>query len=298
MCSFILYTVTTTTMCTLLVLSISWGILVACANFLLCVFLWDGTVALSSCLKDTKTFDLGFAKGHVWDHVAMAPGGAQSWWRGEQTWHATHTLWPCPTGNSFFGWSILGACFFRQTLGRFYGLIIEAIYWLSEWHICTHMQNTADKNKHIQKHGETQTRGENEISNSCKTASHRWTHWKNHARGYNIIHKNILYIFTYNNIYGHHGKRIKLATDRCVCVGVCAIRPFAHHSCPWNEAQTASCQYQQRSVQLGCGWPVSCGFGGGAVWAGPRGSSFWHPDQQGPTSRADPEPCLRRNKRM
>lgn len=53
--------------------------------------------------------------------------------------------------------------------------------------------------------------------------------------------------------------------DRCVCRCIQVFRPFAHHSCPWNEAQTASCQYRRRSVQWGSDWPVSCGFGGGAV---------------------------------
>lgn len=53
------------------------------------------------------------------------------------------------------------------------------------------MQSTADKNKHIHKHkhGETQTRGENEISKSSNTASHIRTHWKKHAKDYNILHK-------------------------------------------------------------------------------------------------------------
>lgn len=128
----------TTTDWRLLVLNMSFGALVACADFLLCVFMCDGTVALCNCLKDTKTFGLGYTKGRVWCHVAAAPGGARRWRRGGQTWHATHTPWPRHTGKSLSRWSILGECFFKQTLGRFYGLIIEVIYWLSVWHACAH----------------------------------------------------------------------------------------------------------------------------------------------------------------
>lgn len=41
----------------------------------------------------------------------------------------------------------------------------------------TYVHNTADKNaQNEHKHRETQTRGENEISNSSK--SHRWTYWQ------------------------------------------------------------------------------------------------------------------------
>lgn len=67
-------TIRTTTITRLLVFSISLGALVACADFLLCVFLWDGRVALCKCLKDTKTFGLGFAKRRVWS--LEAPRGA------------------------------------------------------------------------------------------------------------------------------------------------------------------------------------------------------------------------------
>lgn len=58
----------------ILVFSISLCGMVACAD-LLCVFLCDGTVALCNCLKDTRTFGVGYAKGRVWCHVA--PGGAR-----------------------------------------------------------------------------------------------------------------------------------------------------------------------------------------------------------------------------
>ena len=51
-----------TLMCSL-VFSISLGALVACADFLLCVFMLDGTVALCDCLENTKAF--GVAKGRV-----------------------------------------------------------------------------------------------------------------------------------------------------------------------------------------------------------------------------------------
>lgn len=55
------------------------------------------------------------------------------------------------------------------------------------------MQHTADKNIHIHKHGETQTRGEVDLSNISKTTNHRWTHFgKIHARLFII---NILHIF-------------------------------------------------------------------------------------------------------
>lgn len=123
---------------------------------------------------------------------------------------------------------------------------------------CTHTHaQYSGQDKHTHKHGETQTRGENEISNSSKTASHRW---EKHAKDYNIIHKNILFIFTYNTytvwspwkkqrIIQGVEKTAVLAIGRCVCRCICVSRPFAHHFCPWNEAQTASCQYLQRSVQ-------------------------------------------------
>lgn len=118
----------------LLEFSIGFSALVAFANFLLCVFLCDGTVALCDCPKHTKTFGVCCTEGHVWGHVAMAPGGAWLWRRGGQIWHALHTPWPCHTGKRLSGWCILRECLFRQTLGRFYGLIMEDIYWLNVWH--------------------------------------------------------------------------------------------------------------------------------------------------------------------
>ena len=139
---------TTITISGLLVPSISWGILVACANLQLCVFLCDGTVALCDCLKHTETFDLGISKGFVWGHVAMAPGGAQSWWRGGKTWHAA--LGPCLAGKGSYGRSIPGECSFRL-FGRFYGLIIEPIYWLS-----THTHAEHSRREQTHKHGKTQ----------------------------------------------------------------------------------------------------------------------------------------------
>lgn len=65
----------------LLVLSLLFEALVACAGFLVCVFLCDGTVAVCDCLKDTKTFGLAFLKrrvgGRVVGDVTAAPEGAQ-----------------------------------------------------------------------------------------------------------------------------------------------------------------------------------------------------------------------------
>lgn len=58
-------------------LSMSLGALVAFVGFLLCVFLRDGTVALSNSLKHTKTFGASCTKGPVWCHVAVAPEGAR-----------------------------------------------------------------------------------------------------------------------------------------------------------------------------------------------------------------------------
>lgn len=54
----------------------SLGALVAFVGLLLCVFLCDGTVALSNCLKNTKTFGASCTKGPVWCHVATALEGA------------------------------------------------------------------------------------------------------------------------------------------------------------------------------------------------------------------------------
>lgn len=141
------YTITTT-ISRLLVYSISLGALVAFVDFLLCVFLCDGTVALSNCLKDTKTFGAICTKGRVWCHVAMAPGGAWRWLRGGQTQHATHTPWPCHIGKGLSGWSILGECSFRRTLG----LIIEHIYWWSVWHTCAHTCKTQQTRTNTEKH--------------------------------------------------------------------------------------------------------------------------------------------------
>lgn len=133
---FFLFFAIATTMSQLLVLSISLSALVAFADFLPCVFLWDGRIALCDSLKRTKTF----SAWRVCGHTATAPGGAWRWWRGGQTWHATHTLWPCRTGNNVSGNSILRECFF--SCGRFYGLIIEYINCLN----VPHSQNTADDN--------------------------------------------------------------------------------------------------------------------------------------------------------
>lgn len=181
----------------------SLGALVACADFLLCVFLCDGTVALCNCLKDTKTFGLGFVKGRVWGHVATAPGGAQRWWGGGQTWHATNTPRPCHTGKGLSDWSIFGECFSRQTLGRFYGLIIEAIYWLSESHTCEIQQTRTNTYTNMEK----QTRGENEISNSGKTASHRWTHFRKNMQRITRLHIKTYSINLHKTtIHGLHGK--------------------------------------------------------------------------------------------
>lgn len=278
------YTITTT-ISRLLVFSISSDALVAFADFLLCVFLCDGTVALCNCLKHAKTFG-------VWCHVASAPGGAWRWWRGGQTWHATHTLWwPCHTGNGLSGWNILEEFSFRQTLFmRFHGLIIEDIYWLSAWHTCAHACKIQQTRTNIHKHGETQRRGEKRCQTAVKQQVTHGHTLEKHARIPRLYIKNTVCIYIHQRMWSWEKQRTKQGvwTDGCVCVCVCA----GYHSCPWSEVQTASCRYQRRSVRLVCGWPVSCGFGGGAVWAGPRGSSSWHPDLRDPTPRADPEPCL------
>lgn len=207
-------------------LSIRVGALVACADFLLCVFLCDGTVALCNCLEDTETFGLGYAKGCVWCHVVMAPVGAWRWWTGGRTWHATHTPRPCHAGKGLPGWCTLGECLFRQTLWRFYGLIIEAIYWLSVWHTCAHTH--AKPSRREQTHTQTQrntNKRRNEISNSGKTTSHRWTHsGKNMQRITRLYIEHSVHIYTQHLWSARQNQRISqgvnkttdLAFDRCV----------------------------------------------------------------------------------
>lgn len=182
----------------------------------------DGTVALCHRLEDTKAFGRGYAKARVCCHVAMAPGGARRWWRGGRTWHATHTPWPCNTGKKgLSGRSTLGRCIIRQILGS----VVEAIYWLSVQHTCAHTCN-------IQTHTQTwrnTTRGENEISNSSKTTSHRWTHFgKIMQRITRLYIKHTSYIKIQQHLWSP-GKKAETNTEwrqdcshdkQQVCVGV------------------------------------------------------------------------------
>lgn len=110
-----------------------------------------------------------------------------------------------------------------------WGVFFQANTWEILWfdnkgHLLvkcmTHMQNTADKNKHIHKHGETQTRGENEISNSSKTTSHRWTHF-----GKNMQRITRLYIKA-NCIYFHkttYMVTMEKAEDNTGCRNDCSL---------------------------------------------------------------------------
>ncbi len=200
--------------------------LVACADFLLCVFLCDGTVALCSCLQDTKTFGLGYTKACVRCHVAMAPGGAWRWWRGGRTWHTAHTPWPCHTGKALSWWCTPGRCFFRWTLWRFYAMIRETIYWLSVWHTCTHTHAKPSRQEQTHTNTEKHKQEEKWDIKQQQNNESRTQFGKNMQRITRLYIKHSVHIYIQQHVWSPRRKQ-RMCREACslgiwqVCVCVC-----------------------------------------------------------------------------